>query len=54
MRFFKEIIKCLLEADTSEQPSTPPPKDKFVAVKHNGRQKVYRINKYGELFELKR
>ena len=34
-----------------EIPPQTKPRDKYIVIKQNGRQKRYRINKYGELFE---
>ena len=53
MADFGEYLKRFFEDNASQRPNPQPSKDKYVVVKQNGRQKIYRVNKYGELFEQK-
>ena len=53
MKGYPEYIRRTFGLDANKRPNIHPPKDKLVLVKYKGQQKVYRVNKYGELFELK-
>ncbi len=55
MSIFRALQRFLFDSDTqyNNRParSRKASRSKRIIVKHKGRQKHYRINKYGEVFE---
>ena len=55
MSIFRVLQRFLFDSDTqyNNKPSRSrkAPRSKHIIVKHKGRQKRYRTNRYGEIFE---